>query len=575
VRLLRSPYVWLTLACVGSLLLFIDKAFHIDDPLFLWTARQIQSRPLDFYRFNVNWYWSEMPMASVTKNPPLAAYYIAGITSLFDWSEPVLHLAFLVWPVGVILGTYQLATAFGTRPTLAALATLWTPVFLVSSSNLMCDAMMLCFWMWAVVFWERGLRQDRLVPLCVSAILISLSALTKYFGMTLIPLLLVYSLADRMAALRNNASRLHDLLPGVQRWVLALLIPVLVLGIYQWGTHVVYGRGLLMDAAEYATQFRGQFNQQTQQWYHKTLVGLAFAGGCAFSVLCFAPVLWSRDGLLVGTGLAGLFVWTASFIDRIGVYPLRDESGVRWPLVIQLGVCATVGVGVLALAVADLARHKDAKSLLLFLWVVGTFAFATFLNWTINGRSFLPMIPALGILIMRRIDARFADRRVTIPRIAWPLIPAAAIALAVAWADYRFANSARAAAALIRAQFESRSQTTWFQGHWGFQYYMQEHGARILDRDRSPVAAGDLLLLPRFNTYVGMDPNSNPTLARLGARPVTTVELVACPWLATMNRETGAGFYSTEGFGPLPFVFGAVPPEQYYVVEFTPHTPSK
>ena len=69
-RLLRSPYVWLTVACAGSLLPFIDKAFHIDDPLFLWTARQIQNRPLDFYRFNVNWYWSEMPMASVTKNPP-------------------------------------------------------------------------------------------------------------------------------------------------------------------------------------------------------------------------------------------------------------------------------------------------------------------------------------------------------------------------------------------------------------------------------------------------------------------------------------------------------------------------
>ena len=235
---LLDGFVFALLACpgfLGSLLPFIDKAFHIDDPLFLWTARHIQDRPLDFYRFNVNWYWSEMPMASVTKNPPLAAYYLAGITSLFGWSEPVLHLAFLVWPVGVVLGTYQLATAFGTRPTLATLATLWTPVFLVSSSNVMCDAMMLCFWMWAVVFWERGLREDRLVPLCVSALLISLSALTKYFGMTLIPLLLVYSLADRLAALRNHAGRLGDLLPGLKRWIWALLIPVLVLAVYRWG----------------------------------------------------------------------------------------------------------------------------------------------------------------------------------------------------------------------------------------------------------------------------------------------------------------------------------------------------
>ena len=136
---LRSPYLWLTLACVGSLLPFIDKAFHIDDPLFLWTARQIQAHPVDFYGFNINWYWSEMPMSEVTKNPPLAAYYIALVTALFGWSEVVLHAAFMVWPVGVVLGTYQLAKAIGTRPVLAALATLWTPVFLVSSSNVMSD----------------------------------------------------------------------------------------------------------------------------------------------------------------------------------------------------------------------------------------------------------------------------------------------------------------------------------------------------------------------------------------------------------------------------------------------------
>jgi len=31
----------------------------------------------------------------------------------------------------------------------------------------------------------------------------------------------------------------------------------------------------------------------------------------------------------------------------------------------------------------------------------------------------------------------------------------------------------------------------------------------------------------------------------------------------------GAGFYSTEGFGPLPFAFGPAPPEEYVTVRFT------
>ena len=286
------------------------------------------------------------------------------------------------------------------------------------------------------------MRDGRLAFFCMSAILICLASITKYFGMTLIPLLLTYSVATG-TSWKDPKLAIARSFPVIQRSVLALLIPVLVLAAYQWATHVLYGRGLLMDAAEYATQFRGQFNQQTQQWYHKALVGLAFTGGCALSALCFAPVLWSRDGLFAGLGLAGVLVWASSLVDRIGVFAMRDSSGVRWPLAIQLGLCAAAGIGLLALAVADLMAHRDAKSILLFLWIAGTFVFATFLNWTINGRSVLPMVPAVGILIMRRIEVWKTIGERSRARLAWPLVPAAAIALAVAWADYRFANSAR------------------------------------------------------------------------------------------------------------------------------------
>ena len=63
--------VLVTVACLGP---FVGKAFHIDDPLFLWTAKQIQARPFDFYGCTVNWYGFEMPMTAATQNPPLAGY---------------------------------------------------------------------------------------------------------------------------------------------------------------------------------------------------------------------------------------------------------------------------------------------------------------------------------------------------------------------------------------------------------------------------------------------------------------------------------------------------------------------
>lgn len=61
--------------------------------------------------------------------------------------------------LGVVGGTYRLAQRLCGRPLLAALATLLTPVFLVSSTNVMCDTLMLCLWVWAVVWWDRGLVQ--------------------------------------------------------------------------------------------------------------------------------------------------------------------------------------------------------------------------------------------------------------------------------------------------------------------------------------------------------------------------------------------------------------------------------
>src|SRR5271157_4582503 len=64
----------LTILC---LLPFADKAFHIDDPLFVWTAKNIQTNPLDPYGFDVNWYGTWMRMADVNKNPPIVSYYIA------------------------------------------------------------------------------------------------------------------------------------------------------------------------------------------------------------------------------------------------------------------------------------------------------------------------------------------------------------------------------------------------------------------------------------------------------------------------------------------------------------------
>src|SRR5438067_537898 len=102
-----APWV-MALGCIACLVPFVGKAFHIDEPLFLWSARQLQAHPGDPFGFDVNWDLEHRakPMWLVTQNPPLACYYAALAAAAVGWSETALHLAFLLPAVGAVIGTF-------------------------------------------------------------------------------------------------------------------------------------------------------------------------------------------------------------------------------------------------------------------------------------------------------------------------------------------------------------------------------------------------------------------------------------------------------------------------------------
>ena len=87
--------LWLGAGTVALLAPFVGKAFHIDDPIFLWTAEQIVQAPADFFGFAVNWYGVSEPMHMINKNPPLVSYYLALVGCCcrrFYWSSAWRHL---------------------------------------------------------------------------------------------------------------------------------------------------------------------------------------------------------------------------------------------------------------------------------------------------------------------------------------------------------------------------------------------------------------------------------------------------------------------------------------------------
>jgi hypothetical protein len=522
-----------TLAC---LLPFVGKAFHIDDPLFIWCARHIQSDPFNFYGFNLNWIGREAPMAAVTQNPPLAAYYLALVGSLLGWSEIALHAGFLLPALALVLGTYCLGRNFCSQPLWAALATVAAPVFLLSSTSVMCDTMMMAFWVWSVFFWMEGFKTGNPAKLGVAALLIAACSLTKYFGISLIPLLLTYSWLERRRIGRRLA------------W---LCLPVLALAFYQWLTHRLYGRGLLLNAVAYATQLRvgGELPS-------KLLAGLAFAGGGLVILLTAAPLLWDRKKLAAGVFMAVMVGLLVSTMDKVGAFPVIDAGKVKWLFVIQISLWVTAGTSLAFLVAADWLRQKTPASALLGLWVAGTFVFACAVNWTVSGRNILPMLPAVSLLLIRRLEARdfFREWRST-RLLLGPLGVSLLIALLVARADYRLAESARTAASFMTQKLGVTPNAIWFEGHWGFQYYMEKLGAKALDRHDLHLSSNEVIVVPTRNSYLFPLPEDQ-------VEPRSEHEFAASKWLAIMSA--GAGYYS-DGWGPLPYVFCSAPAEQYVV----------
>src|SRR5438874_6637364 len=344
-----------------------------------------------------------------------------------------MHGAFLVPAVAAVLGTFFLAQRLSGSPLLGALLMLLTPVFLVSATTVMCDVWLLALWVWSVHCWLRGLERHSYWLLLLASFLAAAAALTKYIGISLVPLLAVYTVARE----RRLTSRL-----------LFLLIPIAIIGIYEAIAKAKYGQALFTNAMIYPWQGPVKAGKQLSGQF---LTGFSFTGGCLFPALFFAAFLKSRKVLISGIAiflalLPLFYLWVGR-----GLTSRTDVIAVT----VEGALFATVGIGILALAVADLIHQIAADSLLLSVWVFGTFFFATMMNWSITSRTILPLAPAVVILLIRQfktsvVAAAVTDGRglpILPPRTAaatwWPLLPAALVSLLVTAGDYKLADTAR------------------------------------------------------------------------------------------------------------------------------------
>ncbi|MGD9645644.1 MAG: ArnT family glycosyltransferase [Pirellulales bacterium] len=524
---------------------FLGKPFHVDDPLFIWTAEQIRKSPVDFYGFALNWYGFEQDMAEVTKNPPGLSYVLA-VTSLFvGLSEWAVHAVLLLPAVGLTCGTYLVAARYTHRPLLASLLSIATPAWLVSATTAMCDITMLCLWVWAVYFWLAGLDRRHFGLLLAAGACMAAAALTKYFAISLVPLLGLVALARRR-----------------QRYecFIALLIPIFALVLLDIYTTFKYHRGIVRDTLSYVDFYQGRVS--IDRWTQLRL-GLSFLGGSVATLLFFLPRILGWQGRLTLAGVATML--TAALIhngDFVGM-PINTDQGRDWGALLHVMLFLLAAVEVVALVVLELGRRRDEGSLLLVAWIAGTWVFSSYLNWAVNVRTLLPLVPPLAILVARRIDE--AEPCSSSDRPAWrdaiPLSLALGVALLVSWGDFRFAVAQRQ---LARAALEKTANTpghVYFQGHWGFQYYIQRGGAIALKLDSEIVFTRDVMIVPMNNSNINLLPENLVEVRDRALAPLASPAV-------TISPQQGAGFYFGHRDVPLPWRLVWAPDEEVRIYGF-------
>ena len=519
------------------LLLFSRKPFHVDDTFFVEAAKDVLLDPSSPYRSRMNWDGELEWLWSISFHPPLHCYLLAGASFVVGSGEFALHVVWALLAAACSYLMFLLARRFCEHPALATLLAVLNPGFFVSATTLMADISLLFFWLLAVQAVVSATERNRRRMLCLSAVAASAAAMTKYFGVAVVPLSVVWCLV--LSRTTNTGG------DGVCRWRLAwgsvgvLCTPIAVL--IAWGVYSMLqpecGFFHPLAAAKFSTS-----EKSLAVLLQGARGALSFLGGALVWPLFILPVCGNLSRWLK-VCLAGLAVfvivcgWFSIAIPGVG------QSGAS--LLETSDFMALAGAAAVTFAAASCSARRDAASLLLGLWCFGTIVFCATINWTINVRVLLPAVFPISVLVIRWVESlRMGERWLLWIKVS--LCPTLAISLLVAIADYDFAVAGKHFAQTTIRDFVSQGERVSFAGHWGFQYYMEREGATPLDYVTETAATqngyyllkpGGVIVYPDNNS--GLEPKMrNVTLLKRS-------EVPARFGVHTMSKPANAGFYSS------------------------------
>ena len=546
---LRPDLIWVLALLAVLSVPFWGKAFHIDDAFFLAVAENVRRDPLrpfagaaaldDIDRRVFGRLGTAPNTFETLSHPPLVPCVIAAVAAAGggarEWPE---HAAFFGFALLAACSQYQLARRFTSRPWVAALCLVSSPIFLVSSHSLMTDVPALALSLAALAAFVRGSDAGHTGQLLLAGLLAGLALLTRYVAFGLLPLGVAYVVLKRRPA---------------RKAALALLPMAAVWGAWCVQNWLTQGTLHLAASLRHYVEYYGSGAFAGSELAARAISDLSALGGAAFA---FVPLLLAAGRRSVAVFAACLAAAAALCgADVFGLEDLRDYSVNQ-----RIALSLSFGAGAFLLCEAtrrSWSASRDAA--FLWLWLAGGCLASVCLLPFGAARYMLPVLPPLA-LILSSPQPGLPGRRPLWVGLSFAVTMVLGGMLAAA--DAEFAAVYRRAARELPAA--SGGGRVWFIADWGFRYYMERDGHRyLLSTDQSPTE-GDVVIVPRIAGLHAMAP-----AVQARARLERAIDVPGTLPLRVLNGEAKAGFYS-HGWGLLPFAFSRSPLEHFDVYRLGP-----
>lgn len=480
---------WLLGLWVLATALNLTKPFHIDDIYYLEEAVWIADNPTRPMSGEMYWITDQPEPFHLSNNSPVLIPYVqAAVIAAVGVSPIALHALTAVFAALAIVFFYALAERHA-RPNALVLTAVFVlaPSFL-AEQNIMLDVPLVASWLLFFLLFEDG-SEDR--HWWRAASVAAVAVMIKFTSFALIFFLI-------LEALRTK------------RWrgLLALSVPGAVLAAWStWNWFEYGGIQILARPLEYGAPQVASGRLDVPGLRYLTMLGivagrgalwLVTLGGILTGYYALVPQLFTHATTRrLAVACVVLFVVALP----IGVYLVGIASDLGAP---QLageplqhtalrGLFFFVGLAFFVVAVRR-ARAGDGHDVRFLIWIVCALLFVVGLSPFVAARHVLVAFPAVLLLVARSESVQIAGRERAMIGIA------AVLGVWLAISDHRVAAVYRDAADRLREDVaeptRARGGTTYFVGHWGWQFYGKEAGFVPYVPDEVVLLPGDVLIEP-------------------------------------------------------------------------------